>query len=98
MAIPLSPNNVGPEYWADPYYRSEARQHKLKAAQEMEAARQALRRGEATAATLAYARFLNAVENDATFSRGRFKPFRHVDDEVLRAWPFLEAEIRRQET
>jgi hypothetical protein len=90
--------NVGARYYADTYYQSDAYRQKLEAARDTEAERQALLRGEATAETLAYARFLNAVENDATLSHGRFKPFQYSDTEVLRAWPFLEAEIRRQET
>ncbi len=56
---------------------------------QIEAARQALLRGEATPATLAYARFLVAVENDATLGHGHFERFRATDEEVVRAYPFL---------
>ena len=98
MSAPPSPNNISESYYADPYYQSARYRKKLEKAQNIEAARQALMRGEATATTLAYARFLNAAENDATFSIRGFKPFRHNDGEVLRDWPFLEAEIRRTST
>lgn len=87
-------SNVGAFYYADPYYQSEDYQSKLRAAKEIERARQALLRGEATRETLAYARFLNAVDNDATMSHGTFKPFRHNDDEVQREWPFLSALVK----
>jgi hypothetical protein len=62
---------------------------KLAQANEIEKARQALLRKEATPETLAYARFLCAVANDATYSHGRFKRFSATDDEVLREYPFL---------
>ena len=70
-------------------YKCEIPAETLKAYEEIEATRQALLRGEATKKTLAYARFLSAVENDATYSRGGFKPFKHDDAEVVRQWPFL---------
>jgi hypothetical protein len=62
---------------------------KLKAGQEQELIRQTLVRGERTRETIAYARFLNACENDATLSHGFFKPLKSVDQEILREWPFL---------
>ena len=80
---------IASTYYADPYYRSEAYKKKLRGAQEIELTRQALTRGEATKKTLAYARFLNAVENDATMDHGHFKPFRDSDDDVARDFPFL---------
>jgi hypothetical protein len=89
---PLTEDLIGPAYYADPYYQSAHYAEKLAAAYAMEAARQELQRGEATHASLAYARFLSAVENDATMSHGRFKAFTTTDGEVARAWPFL-AEI-----
>ena len=92
---------IGPSYYADPYYRSEAYRKKLADAQAVEKVRQALGAGESTPETLAYARYLNAVENDATLSRDGFKGFRHNDDEVAREYPFLTTVMqvnRRQET
>lgn len=63
---------------------------KLAAAHEIEAARQALCRQEATPRTLAYARFLLAVESDATYSGGSFGNFvAPPDDELLRRYPFF---------
>lgn len=80
---------IGPEYFSDPYYRSAAYQEKLAAAQQQEQVRQALVRGEATEETLAYARYLEAVENDATISHGSFGRFAASDQQVVRRWPFL---------
>jgi hypothetical protein len=67
----------------------------LKAYQEVEQTRQALLRGEATAKTLAYARFLNAIENDATISHSAFKKCETDDDEVAREWPFLRDMMKK---
>ena len=71
------------------HHNTDAFRSKLKAAQEQEAARQSLLRGEKTPQALAYARFLNAVENDATYGHGKFYSFRSNDDEVARDWPHL---------
>ena len=89
---------VGPHYYADPYYSSAAYKEKLAAAQEQERHRQALARGEATEDTLTYARFLSAVENDATHSRGGFKGFRHNDGDIARQYPFLGPVINSMKT
>lgn len=72
-------------------YQSEIPQQRVRAFQEIETTRQALMRGEATEKTLAYARFLDAVENDATLSHGTFKKFQHDDASVFRRFPFLES-------
>lgn len=72
-------------------YKSEIPPERLDSYKKIEATRQALQRGEASKETLAYARFLTAVENDATISGGKFKrcvPDR--DDEIRRRWPFLK--------
>lgn len=86
---PDSPDNVGPSYWADPYYQSDAYRQKFAAALKIERTRQALQRKEATPETLAHARFLVAVENDAIMSIGGFKGFDVTDAEVVREYPFL---------
>jgi len=72
-------------------YKSEVPKERLEAAQRTELTRQSLLRGEATADTLAYARFLSAVQNDATISHGSRKGFKPDDDKQLaRDYPFLE--------
>jgi hypothetical protein len=71
---------------------------RLAAAQKQELTRQALLRGEATAATLAYARFLSAVANASTISHGQRKAFRPESDaEILREWPCLSPLLEPQE-
>lgn len=70
-------------------YQSEVPATVVEAYREIELTRQALCRGEATAKTLAYARFLSAIENDATLSHGAFKACRPDDEDVIRRWPFL---------
>lgn len=66
---------------------------KVVAAERQEAARQALMRSEATPQTLAYARFLVAVANDATINGGGF----NADDaDVAREYPFLRPLIEGQ--
>lgn len=71
------------------HHRTDAFREKHNAARQQEEARQALLRGENTPEALAYARFLNAVENDATLSQGTSRPFLHNDEEVARNWPSL---------
>jgi len=96
MTIPKSHDNVGPEYWAR--YDQAALSEKIKAAEETEAVRRRLVAGIADHQTLAYARFLASVENDATLSHGQFKWFGCTDDEVVRKWPFLAEEIAKEQS
>ena len=70
-------------------YKSEIPPETVAAYEEIERTRQSLMRGEATAKTLAYARFLSAAETDATLSHGSFGGFRHNDADVRRRFPFL---------
>lgn len=77
-------------YYADPYYRTGAYKDKLESAKRIELARQALMRGEATAQTLAYARFLTAMENAATIGGPGCV---HDDAKVCRRYPFLVSMI-----
>ncbi len=77
------------------HYKCKIPADTIKAYQEIEQTRQALIHGEANEKTLAYARFLNAVESDATISHGSFKPFQHDDEEVARQWPFLANMLER---
>ena len=78
---------IGPGYFSDPYYSSDAYKQKLAAAQRQERNRQDLMAGRATPGSLAYARFLSAVLNDATVnSEVGFCP---NDTDVLRDYPFL---------
>lgn len=82
---------IGPEYYSDPYYQTEAYKQKLQLALKQEQFRQQLMSGQNTPGTQAYARYLLAVENDATMSHGSFKPFKMPDDqEVHRAFPHLK--------
>jgi len=86
---PMTYDLIGPSYYDDPYYQSEHYKAKLAFAYATEDARQSLQRKESTPEALAYARFLNAVENDATMAHGVFKSFSVDEDEVLRDFPFL---------
>lgn len=96
MSIPKSPDNVGPAYWTE---RDQAAlSEKIKAAEEAEVVRRRLVAGIADQQTLAYARFLASVENDATLSHGQFKWFGCTDDEVVRKWPFLAEEIAKEQS
>lgn len=87
---PPSPNNVGPDYWKEPHYQTPSYRKKLESYRQIERNRQDLISGRPTAGALAYARFLNAIENDATLSNGGFKKFECSDGEVARAYPFLK--------
>lgn len=96
MSIPKSPDNVGPAYWAE---RDQvALSERIQAAKKTEDVRRRLVAGRADSQTLAYARFLAAVENDATLSHGQFKWFGCTDDEVVRKWPFLAEEIAKEQS
>ena len=91
---PKSHDFVGPEYWAD---RDPIRlADKIAAAEAIDRARKALTAGAASPEALAYARFLSAVESDATLSNGAFKPFMHDDNEVRREWPHLSNLIGKE--
>ena len=71
-------------------YHSDIPLETVRKCEKIELARQALLHGEATTATLAYARYLSACANAATIShgeRGRFAP--DNDEEILREWPCL---------
>ena len=94
MQAPPSPNNVGPQ----PHQQTAAYRQKLLGAQDIEATRQALLHGEANSKTLAYARFLSAVENDATYDTRKcaFHAFQHADIEVARAFPALALFIKHR--
>jgi hypothetical protein len=78
---------LGPKHFA--HHNADSFRAKLKDTEQQESARQALIRGENTPAALTYARFLNAVENDATLDKAGFRPFLHDDEEVARDWPHL---------
>ncbi len=80
---------IGTSYWNDRDQKALAA--KLKAAEHIEAARRDLVAGVVSPETLTYARFLCAVENDATYSaeHGGFRPFRAGDEDVVLEWPFL---------
>ena len=66
-------------------YKSEIPQAVFEAATRQEETRQALMRGESTSATLKYAKFLSALENDA--SNGQFYP--SDDTQIKRDFPCL---------
>ena len=72
-------------------YKSEIPQDKIDACTQVNAARSALLGGEASVRSLAYARFLSAMENDATINNG--KGAASDDQAVLRDWPFLKGVV-----
>jgi hypothetical protein len=83
-------------------YKSEIPPERVKAYQAMEDARQALRRGEVSQRSLNYAKYLSAIENDATCRHGEFRKAIPDLDDVMRQWPFLkpliDADQRQQPT
>lgn len=87
--------NVGTAYWQS---RDQAKLTlNIEAAKKQEAARQDLMANIASKRALVYARFLVAVENDATFGHGSFRGFMTDDDDVFRQWPFLQIKPPRRE-
>lgn len=88
---------IGPSYYADTYYKSASYQKKLADCQTIEASRQRLMARIAATDTLAYARFLLAVESDATLSHGRFGSFKLPKNaDLLRAFPIFNPMISQE--
>ena len=82
-------------YWSHPYYQTTEYKQRLEAAQKQEKARQALMQGKITRETIAYAKYLNAVEQNATLSHGRFKPFAPDLNQLEREFPDIASAIRK---
>jgi hypothetical protein len=88
-------NLISKTYYQDPYYQSKEYKKKVKNALEIEQNRSDLIAKRNTIGAKNYARFLMAVENDASFSRGKFGKFTLPSDEnLIRRYPFLKEDVK----